>query len=380
MIEQIKNLPDISFIGDIELTDVEQQMITDYKNRYAELNDGEEVSLERGEPISLVLYACAVQLYQMYLYIDKAGKENLLKYAEGEALDHIAASRGISRNPATYATVTMKFTLAAAQPGVTAIPKGTRVTNGSVYFATTSYAEIRAGEIETTVECAALEAGEGSNDIAPGAINVLVDPIPYMQSVTNVSESAGGADTESDDALKDRIYVAPSRYSTAGTESSYKYWIQTFNQNITDALVTSKEPGEVDVAFLIGGDIPEDTTVKALQTFLENPEIKPLSDKIVVTAPEVTTYDLNIKYFINKSDAAKVESIQAAVESAVNDYITWQRAKIGRDINPSELTRRVIVAGAKRLEIAAPAFTKVSATGVAVVGTKTVTYGGLEDD
>lgn len=379
MIQELENLPDISFIDDINLDAVESQMVKDYQDKYNELT-GETVTLERGEPISLILYAAAVEIYQMYMYIDKAGKENLLKYAEGSALDNIAALKGITRTQATSATVTMRFTLSEAQTGVTAIAKGTRVTDSNVYFETTRYAEIPAGETTVTVPCEAVEPGEGSNGILPGAISTLVDPIPYMMSVENTNESAGGADIESDDSLKERIYIAPSRHSTAGTEDSYKYWIQTFNQNITDALVTSSVPGEVDVSFLLDGDIPPETVVNALQTYLENPDIKPLSDKIVVSAPTAQNYDIDLTYYINESDSDKVATIQAEVNAAVSAYEEWQRSKIGRDVNPSELTRRVIIAGAKRVEIKSPTFTKVPTTGIAKLGKKTVTYGGLEDD
>lgn len=378
-IEELENLPDINFIDDINLDAVEQQMVRDYQNKYNELT-GETVSLERGEPISLILYACAVELYQMYMYIDKAGKENLLKYAEGDYLDNLAALKGISRQDATYAAVTMRFTLSAAQSGVVAIPQGTRVTDGSLYFETNEYAEIAAGDTYVDVDCTAMEAGEGSNGITVGSINTLVDPIPYVQSVSNINISSGGTDVESDDSLKERIYIAPSRHSTTGTEDAYQYWIKTFNQDITDALITSSTPGEVDVSFLIDGGIPEESTVKALQAYLDDPNIKPLSDKVVVSAPTIQSYDIVFTYWINESDSNKVATIQSEIETAVSEYDEWQRSKIGRDINPSELVKRLILAGAKRVEITSPVFTKVPTTGVAVMKTKTVTYGGLEDD
>lgn len=379
MITEIENLPEISFTDNMSLPEVESQMVHDYQEKYLELT-GETTSLVRGEPISLILYACAVQLFQMYLYIDKAGKENLLKYAEGDALDNLAALKGITRTAATTATVTMKFTLSAPQSGVVAIPKGTRVTDGSVYFATNAYAEILAGDTEVEVACSALEAGEDSNGIMTGAIDSLVDPIPYVASVTNTDESAGGADTESDESLRDRIFIAPSRNSTCGTKESYQYWVETYSQNISDVLITSSTPGEVDISFLVNGEIPKEADVKGLQSYIEDPEIKPLSDKVVVSAPAAQDYTISLMYYINRSDSDQVQTIQGAVESAVSDYVDWQHAKIGRDINPSELIKRVTAAGAKRVEIASPAFTRVPETGVANLASKTVTYGGVEDD
>ncbi len=45
----------------------------------------------------------------------------------------------------------------------------------------------------------------------------------------------------------------------------------------------------------------------------------------------------------------RLSAIQTAVQAAVNDYVAWQQAKIGRDINPDELIKRVRDAGAGRI-------------------------------
>ena len=73
-------------------------------------------------------------------------------------------------------------------------------------------------------------------------------------------------------------------------------------------------------------------------------------------------------------------TIQAEVAKAVDNYKTWQRA-IGRDINPSQLVRMVMDAGAKRVTVTAPEYTAVDATKVsALQGDAVINYGGLEDD
>lgn len=115
-IEQIERLPDVSFIDDdINLDGIQKQMLQDYQDKYME-ETGEETVLDRGEPIALILYACSVQIYQMYMYVDRAGKQNLLKYAFGAFLDNLAALKGIERTAAKPATVTMRFTLQRRRP------------------------------------------------------------------------------------------------------------------------------------------------------------------------------------------------------------------------------------------------------------------------
>ena len=117
-----------------------------------------------------------------------------------------------------------------------------------------------------------------------------------------------------------------------------------------------------------------------MQDYLYNENIRPLTDKVIVKAPDTVEYALDLKYYINKSDSAQANTIQSAVNAAVDNYIIWQRSKIGRDINPSKLICMLEDAGAKRVEINAPVFRKIEKTAVAKVTTKKVAYGGIEDD
>ena len=73
-------------------------------------------------------------------------------------------------------------------------------------------------------------------------------------------------------------------------------------------------------------------------------------------------------------------TIQAAVDKAITNYVTWQSEKIGRDIEPDKLIEYVMAAGAKRVTVTYPTRTTVAATAIAKLGTKTISYGGLEND
>ena len=64
-------------------------------------------------------------------------------------------------------------------------------------------------------------------------------------------------------------------------------------------------------------------------------------------------------------NSAQYALIQSAVNKAVENYVLWQKEKPGRDINPSELTRLIMQAGAKRVEITSPAFEKIEQTQIA---------------
>ena len=380
MIQDLKNLPDVSFIGDVTLKDIEDSLVRDYEEKYFETT-GEKIILARADPVTLLLYACAVQFYQGYKYIDKAGKMDLLKYAYGPYLDHIASMKGITREQAKPARVMVRFTLSEVRPNTIEIPQGTQVTDGSMYFETEQYAEIKPGSGYIDVECVCLVSGSDGNDLQPGEINTLVNPIPYVASVSNIEETAGGVDIEDDDSMKERVYIAPSSYSVAGPEDAYRYWVKTFNSGISDVLVQSDNPVDVIVEFIMSdGELPTTGLIQGLQLYLQNKQIRPLTDKVTVKAPDTVDYKLDVRYYINTSDLKRADTIKANVTASVEQYIVWQRSKIGRDINPSQLIQMMVSAGAQRVEVKLPVFQVVGAANVAKLVSQTVTYGGIEDD
>ena len=104
-----------------------------------------------------------------------------------------------------------------------------------------------------------------------------------------------------------------------------------------------------------------------------------MTDFVLVGQPEVKEYDVSVKYFIDSSSAASAANIKSKVESAFSDFMLWQRSRLGRDINPSELNHRLVEAGAKRTEISAPDFEVLQPWQVAIAANIELTYGGLED-
>lgn len=378
----IKSLPDISFIDNKDIDQVRQEMVADYESFISEAT-GQTVTLERSSVHRMELYAAAAQIYQAMQYIDRQGKQSILKYSYSDSLDNLAIFKGVTRNPATPATTTLRFTLSAERDTATGIPQGTRVsTAGAIYFATDVYAEIPAGSTTVDVPATCTVAGTDGNGFAAGELATIVDPIPYVASVTNTTATEGGAEIESDDDLAERVFLAPGAYSTAGPEDGYLYHAKAYSAAIGDVVATSNQAaGTVDIVFIMAdGSTPGEEMIEGLEGYLQGKTIRPMTDLVRVAAPQEVTYTINLTYYINRSDSAKAVTIQAAVAQAVADYQTWQRA-IGRDINPSQLVRMVMDAGAKRVTVTAPTYTAVDATKVsALQGDAVISYGGLEDD
>lgn len=381
-ISTIKDLPDISFIEYKTVDDVKTSMVADYEAYMTEAT-GKPYTLPRVSRDRFKLYATAAQIYQAMKYVDIKGKMDTVKYSVGDFLDLLGAFRcGATRNQAAAAVTTIRFTLSAARASVTAIPQGTRIAAGQLFFATSVYAEIPAGDMTADIPATCMTAGETGNGLAPGELKTLVDPVPYVQSVENTSTSSGGADSESDESFAARIFIAPGKYSTAGSRNGYEYHVQDYSSAIGGVHVSSDQAaGTVDIVFVMAdGSLPSAEMISAMSQHMSAETLRPMNDLVTVRAPAEVKYTVSLTYYINQSDNNRAAAIQQAVSAAVDSYIAWQR-KIGRDINPSKLLALVMGAGAKRAQITAPIFTAIPADSIAAIdGTASITYGGLEDD
>ena len=380
--KNIEDFPEVSFIEDMSIEDIEAYYLDAMQEKYRELT-GRELIMRDADPVRLVAYSNCLMLYQIAQYADRAGKMALLKYSYGDYLENIGALKGMYRMQGAAAKTSLKFTLSDKRPGTTIIPAGTRVTaSDGVYFCTMDVLEIPAGSLTGEVNAQCRELGVKGNGYAPGMLKTLVDPVPYVDKVENVVKTEGGADLESDENLALRIYLAPSSWSTAGPDDAYKYWVLTFDPAIADVRVDSDIPGEVDIYFIFqDGQLPEETTIQELERFLQDEKVRPLTDKVIVRAPDVEEYEIDLTYYINRSDRTKISAINEQVQKAVQEYISWQKKRIGRDINPDQLRRMLVSAGAKRLEIRSPDFRRITRSSIAILkGDASVVYGGVEDD
>ena len=376
-IERLKNYPDVTFIEAISFDKLKESMVSDFEKRYRELT-GNTMTLAAADPYRLILYACAVAIYQGYQYTDKAGKMGLLKYSTGDFLDNLAALKGITRNEAVPSRTTMRFTLSAVQSRKAVIPKGTRLKGQELYFETVEEGEIPAGELTTDVPTVCQTAGAIGNGYREGDITTLVDPLPFNAKVSNVEITDGGADREEDTDLAERIYLAPSKYSTAGPEPAYEYWVKTYSSAVDECRVITESPGEVDIYIMVDGKLPTESFIKELTEKLKNGEQRPLMDHVVVKAPETVKYEIDFTYYIRSSDRDMVDTIQKAVKNACNNFIAWQN-KIGKDITPSQLISEIMQAGVQSVEIKKPSYIEISDSQIGITSEPVITYGGLRD-
>lgn len=370
------NLPELNLVS-ADTTQTTDDLIAMF-----EALDGKP--LYPGDPRRLFFNTIASLLVQQRALINKVSKMNYLRYASGSVLDEMGAFTETDRLPASKAKTTIRFQLSALQLSAIIIPAGTRVStegNPKVYFATIETVEIPSGSLTIDIASSCVVPGIAGNGYLSGQVKQIVDPIPFVVSAVNITTSAGGADIEENEPYRNRIREAPESFSVAGSEGAYRYWAKTASPSIIDVSVTSPSDAVVLIVPLLeGGILPNQDMLTAVSNACSSKKVRPLTDHVTVAAPTISTYDITLSYWVSRERVAEITAIQSAVSAAVTDYVLWQKSKLGRDVNPSELIRRAMIAGAHRVELGSPAFTAVTETQIAVADNVYITYGGLADD
>jgi len=415
-------MQDIQF-AELDARRVESAVVAGFEAA-ARLSGQTDFTLYDGDPRRLFLAAVALLIFQQNVVIDLAGKSNLLRYAGNATIEDIGwlyGSRG-DRLPPSKSMTTIEFTLSALRPGITTVDTGTRVAVGNLTFATVAPLNIPAGELKGAVLAERDEPGPEGNGIEAGQVFQFIDRVPFIESAVSLTESTGGSDLESLEAYRYRLREVPESFSTAGPDGAYWFWAKSANPGIVDVDVfmppldnelfktylgeiktaglaviddaaalkwyerfmelcreTGTGPGNVNVVPLMeNGELPTQDILDAVYDACNDRTRRPLTDFLHVLPPAAVEYDLDMTYYIDADRAALSVEIQAAVADAVEQYIVWQHSELGRSIIPDVLTRLCMAAGARRLEITSPVYTKLSRGEVAQLKTTDVKFGGLE--
>lgn len=380
-IETASNLAEVQNVVDVTLAfdviSMDPKYWYDKMIRELEQEIGE--TLYPGDERRIVAEELFYIIMSIANFANARANAQLIVSAVGDDLEALGALLGVSRLPASAATVTMKFTVAAPAGETVVVPAGTRVTaDGKLFFATMEQTSAAYDVGSVDIDTIALTAGAAANDISAGSITTLVDPIPYISAVTNSAAPSGGSDIEDDDSLRRRIMLAPHSFSSAGAAKSYEYWARTADPAVADAKAASPSAGVVNVTVLMdGGKIPTAAQLKAVENVLSAQTVRPLGIQVNVVAAEAVSYTATAKYYISSDDTAEINAIKSRVESAYADYLVWQKAVLGRAINPDELRRRLLTAGANRVDLSSPQWTTLDDDQVAAESTSSaLTYGG----
>lgn len=376
--------PDIEFL-ETDTETVISNMIALYEEmQRAEGRDNYKV--RPGSPERLFISWAAAIIVQQRTLINETAKMNVPRYAakseNEEYLDSLAEIfKDTQRLPASPASATFRFYISEPQQQSTIIPAGTRISfDGVIIFATSEVLEIRAGETSGEVEAVCTQPGTVGNGLVAGQVKEVVDLFDHYQKAENITTTSGGAEKEDNESYYERMRDSMESFSTAGPINGYIYWTKTVSPAVLDVAVTSPEACYVDVRVILrDGQEATEAVLKEIEEALNASDIRPLTDIVTVSAPETVDFSVDATFWIAQPNRESAAAIEREVRAAVDSFIIWQTSKMGRDINPSYLTKLMMDAGAKRVEVRQPTFQSVADIAVGKLKSKSVLNGGLED-
>ena len=263
----------------------------------------------RRSVLNALLRASAAVEHGLYGFINWLSRQIIPDTAEADMLERHANWWGITRVAASAAT-----------GSVTVTGSGT-ITAGTVLQ--------RADGIEYTVDSEVVISSSGSVDVTcstPGADGnatsgtslSFVSPIAGIDSIATAGDLTGGADIETDDALRARLRERVQQPPHGGALHDYIAWAKEV------AGVTRVWPkanwlgaGTVGVFFVRDNDpsiIPDAAEVQAVQDYIDT--VRPVTADVTVIAPIEASQDMTISISPNDS------TTQAAIEAELSDLFS----------------------------------------------------------
>lgn len=363
-------LPIPNFINR-DATTIINEMVADY-----ELRTGR--SLEPAQIEMLLINAFAYRELLVRNQIQDASLQNLVDYARFPMLDNLGVLVGVTRLPAALAQATLLLTLVSGH-GDVVIPAGLRVssTDGRAVFELVEDTSVLTGTDTVSVTFIAQTAGKLSNDYAIGTVSVILDPQPYLSTASNTDVTVGGSDEEIDEQLRDRIKLAPSAFSNAGSYKAYEFWAKSTSPLIIDVAVTNPVPGTVEIFPLMANLATTPIEIlDAVYAVLNTDKIRPLTDTVLVTSP--TSVNTAITVGLILYDGVVSGDILPVVQASLEAFRDGRRKLLGQDIVIDQIKALCMIDGVYKANVTVPStdlvvtktqFANITSINVTVTGT-----------
>lgn len=167
----------------------------------AKLLFGEDIDTNDNTPLGKYIRINVADLADIYEILEQIYYARFPNTATGVSLDRLCPFVGISRNQATYAQHTIKFTGTAGE----SVPAGFEVSTSDgelIYHIYDSLLIGTDGTVTGVVECET--AGEAGN-VAIGKIDTIVNPDAHVESIEHIGVAQYGKEIETDIELRDRF-------------------------------------------------------------------------------------------------------------------------------------------------------------------------------
>lgn len=291
-----------------------------------------------------------------------AALQNLAAFSTFPVLDYLAQNVGIpQRIPAQKAQSQIEFNLITGHANMV-IQSGTRVSHpdGQPVFQVIDDTFVLSGTDSIVIPCEAVDEGTAANGFEPGLINVLIDSFTNFDTCQNIDTTAGGSEEETDDQLRQRIYLAPSAFSVAGPIEAYRFYALSAHPSIIDVAVEGPEVGKpyppagTVAIYPLTGTVPTPQSVlDAVLAQCSGTKRVPATDTVEVSAPSAINYTISVALILYNGADDQLATSQ--VTDALNLYKENKGSKLGSDIVREQIIALCMVDGVYKPNLISPA-------------------------
>lgn len=223
---------------------------------------GEDVNLTVRSPLGLFIRLVAWCISVVWELAEKVYNSAYKDTAEGVQLDNVAKRIGLARKQAEKARYTPSgspaFVIISGTPG-TSYPAGSKVaTITGIEFETIETVTLDGvGKASPKIQ-AALTGINGN--VEAGAIKVIVNPVPGIESVTNTEAVTGGRNIETDEEFKTRYDLSLSKGGSSTVPSIEASLLETAGvraarvvENTTMVNDAEGRPPKSVTSYVLGG-------------------------------------------------------------------------------------------------------------------------------
>lgn len=340
--------------------------VADLRADYQEIS-GE--TLAPASPENLLLHTYGYAEMRLRMAIQYVAEQNLVAFAQGPQLELLGQLVGVSRLTQTPARLTVEYVLATPASTVVTVPAGSSILGDGIRFETEAPAQFLPGESTLQVPAIAVVPGESMNGIGVGLLTEPGEPLPSNVpfTVSNITTSSGGSAIEGDKALRERIKLAPERFTVAGPAGAYRFHAFSASPAIADVAVRGQAlvadpstlppdgpiPGQVWVYPLTRTGLPSAEILELVDAALSPQDVRPLTDQVTVKSPEAIAYAIDVEVRVAAGHIA--ETVTRDVRVAMEELVGELSQRLGNVVVPSIIICRAqTVPGVASVVLASP--------------------------
>lgn len=260
-----------------------------------------DVDKREGSVIYDALAPCAYFLAQQNFQLDNFIDLIFPDTALGEYLDRAAEAYNVSRKPATNAV--RKMTTSGS------VEIGTRWGIDNLVY----IVKEEESETEYQIECE-----------TPGVIgNQYSGAMQPISNITGITAELGdiitpGADEETDEALRERLYTKIRLPATSGNVYHYKQWaLEVSGTGAAKVFPLADGPGTVTVLVVDSDKKISSSLPKTVAEYIET--MRPIGATVTVKSPDSVT--INIKASVMRNESKTLDDVKKAYKNAVDTFL-----------------------------------------------------------